>query len=404
MKNLLILSVVLLGLLAFSCKDDVTPSYELKITLQLPDGFTLGTVPEGTEVKITNAQTGRTTTATADASGVVTTVLVEGNYDASCSFTLTVGSDEYVFNGILNSYLLSQNSTATMNLVLADNTGGLVFKEIYFAGSKTPDGKTYYSDQFHEIYNNSNDTLYADGLCIAVLEQSSNNPNVWVNADGSFMDRLPLTFQIWTIPGSGKEHPIYPGKSIVIAQDGINHQTDPNGNPLSPVDLSNADWESYVEISGKDLDAPGVPNMTMMYTTSTTMYDWLHSVFGSAVVIFRFPSDVTWEQYVSNDANFMTKPGSTSATKYLMIDKSLVIDAVEIVRVEEDKRNKRLPTELDAGYTYLDGGSYCSLSVRRKAKLIIDGRVIYQDTNNSSNDFLHDLTPTPGVNPTSVEN
>jgi hypothetical protein len=86
-----------------------------------------------------------------------------------------------------------------------------------------------------------------------------------------------------------------------------------------------------------------------------------------------------------------------------MVDKKHVIDAVEIVRVETDKRYKRLHTELDAGYTYLDGGTYCSKSVRRKAKLIVEGRVIYKDTNNSTEDFLHDLTPTPGVNPTAVE-
>jgi hypothetical protein len=36
--------------------------------------------------------------------------------------------------------------------------------------------------------------------------------------------------------------------------------------------------------------------------------------------------------------------------------------------------------------------------------MIVDGRVIYKDTNNSSEDFLHDLDPTPGENPSTVEN
>jgi hypothetical protein len=35
--------------------------------------------------------------------------------------------------------------------------------------------------------------------------------------------------------------------------------------------------------------------------------------------------------------------------------------------------------------------------------MIVNNRVIYQDTNNSTNDFLHDLVPTPGVNPATVE-
>ncbi|MEI7830407.1 MAG: DUF4876 domain-containing protein [Prolixibacteraceae bacterium] len=403
MKKQVIISILFLGILAFSCKKNVTPTYTLTVPLTFPSGFTLGGVPDGTEVKLINSLTGRETILiTTGGTGIVSSVLTEGSYDGSCSFTVKVGTDEYVFNGVLTKVLLSKDTSAPMTLTLAKNTGGFILKEIYFAGSKTPDAKTYYSDQFHEIYNNSNETLYADGLCIGFLEQTPSAPNVWVNADGSAMTSLPTTFQQWIIPGTGKEHPVLPGKSIVIAQDGIDHKTDPNGNPLSPVNLANADWESYVAASGKDTDSPGVPNMTLMYTTSVSMVDWLHSVFGYAEIIYRLP--VPWEQFVANPANFKTKPGSTSATQYMMVPVSYVIDGVEIVYPDETKRNKRLPASIDAGYTWIDGGTYCSKSVRRKAKLIVDGRVIYRDTNNSTNDFLHDLVPTPWINPTSVEN
>lgn len=395
------MAIALLGFSLSNCKDDVAPSYNLNINLVLPDGFTLATVPAGVEIKVVNTTTNRETKITTSATGAATALFVEGTYNVTTSFEITVDGEKFTFNGILSNYLLAKESTANVNLVLADNTGGFVFKEIYFSGSKTADAKSYYDDQFHEIYNNSNDTLYADGLCIGLLQQTSSNANVWVNADGSFMDKLPLTFHVWIVPGTGKQYPVYPGKSIIIAQDGINHKSDPNGNSLSPVNLGNANWETYCEVSGKDLDAPAVPNLTMMYTTSTSMTDWLHSVFGAAVIIFRLPE--AWQTYVANASNFMTVPGSTSTTKYFMVDKKNVIDAVEIVRVEADKRYKRLHTQLDAGYTYLDGGTYCSKSIRRKAKLIVGGRVIYKDTNNSTEDFLHDLTPTPGVNPTAVE-
>lgn len=400
-KRIIFTLVALLGLMVYSCKEEVTPSYVMTIDLVLPDGFTLATVPAGVEIKVLNTQTGRETVITTTETGA-SAEFVEGNYNISTSFEIEVGNETYTFNGILEGFYLNKVSTASVDLVLASNTGGLIIKEIYFSGSKTPEAKNYYDDQFHEIYNNSNDTLYADGLCIGFLQQTSTNPNVWVKTDGTFMDQLPITFHVWIIPGSGKEHPILPGKSIIIAQDGINHKSDPNGNSLSPVNLGNADWESYCEVSGKDLDSPTVPNMTMMYTTSTSMTDWLHSVFGYAEIIFRLP--VSWQTYVANPDNFKTLPGSTSTTKYFMVDKSYVIDAVEVVRVEQDKRYKRLHNELDAGYTYLDGGTYCSKSIRRKAKLIVDGRVIYKDTNNSTEDFLHDVTPTPGVNPTAVEN
>ena len=403
MRKITIVALSLLfGLLMSDCRKHVTPSYNMNVTLAFPQGFTAASMPNGVEVKITNIQTGRETIAIADASGKVTTLLVEGTYNIKCSFTAKDNSDEYSFGGILSNYFLAQESSVRIDLVMADNTGGFVFKEIYFSGSKTPEGKSYPSDQFHEIYNNTNDTLYADKLCIGVLQQSGTNPNNWVNADGSIMDDLPVTYQAWIVPGNGKDHPVYPGKSIVIAQDGINHKSDPNGNPASPVDLSKADWETYVDVGGKDVDAPAVPNLIMMYTTSAGNTEWTTSVSGSATILFRLPVD--WQSYVANAANFKTSPGSTSTTKYFMVNKSNVIDAVEIVAVDETKRNKRLPISLDAGYIYLDGGSYCSKSVRRKVKMVVSGRVIYKDTNNSTVDFLHDLTPTPGVNPTAVEN
>ena len=401
MKKIIILYVV--SILFFSCKDyDFQPAYTLSLSLNFPEGYTLSGFPAGgVTVNLTNTNTGRVVTATTDASGKLSCILVEGNYDVTCSFTVTVDGEEYTFNGTQGDYLLTPESNLQIGLIMA-NSGDFILKEVYYAGSRTPEGKTYYSDQFHEIYNNTGEILYADSLCIGVLQQSSSSPNRWVKEDGSFMDELPITFHVWMIPGSGHDHPVLPGESLVIAQDGIDHQTDPNGNPDSPVNLGNADWESYVEISGKDLDAPGVPNLTMMYTTTTTSNDWMHSVFGSAVVIFRLPVD--WHEYVDNPDNFMTLPGSTSSTRYFMVDKDNVIDAVEIVRVEESRRYKRLPNELDAGYTYLEGGTYCGKSIRRKVKMIVDGRVIYKDTNNSSEDFLHDLAPTPGVNPTTVEN
>ncbi|SET99701.1 Protein of unknown function [Draconibacterium orientale] len=403
-KFALISLCLLMSLLVINCKDDVTPSYIITVKVNYPDGFTVANFPSDVVVTATNTNNTRTTTVTAASDGYAIFELVEGNYNFTASFAVN-GNDgeEYIFNGIISNYSLISESTATMNLVLADNTGGFIFKEIYYAGSLTVEDKGYYSDQFFEIYNNSGDTLYADGLCIAVHETTTtSSPTSWVDDNGELLDRIPLTFHTWIVPGNGMEHPVLPGESFIIAQDGIDHQTDEIGNPNSPVNLGNADWETYVESSGKDLDASAVSNLTLVYATSTTMYDWTASSLGPAIVIFRLPSN-NWENYVSDANNFMAKPGSTRTTEYLMIDKSFVVDAVECARFDAEEIYKRLPAELDAGYTYIEASNKSSLSVRRKAKMIIGDRVIYKDTNNSSEDFLHDLTPTPGVNPTSAD-
>jgi hypothetical protein len=48
--------------------------------------------------------------------------------------------------------------------------------------------------------------------------------------------------------------------------------------------------------------------------------------------------------------------------------------------------------------------SYNSKSVRRKVEKILDGKAIYKDSNNSYNDFINDLDPTPFEHPTTVDN
>ncbi len=109
------------------------------------------------------------------------------------------------------------------------NPKPLVFKEIYYTGSRTPGNGTYFSDQFYEIYNNSDEVIYADSLCIANTGGASGQTatgRTW----GFRPDQQFVYLQnVWMIPGNGHQHPIQPGESIVIAQDGIDHQNDPLG-------------------------------------------------------------------------------------------------------------------------------------------------------------------------------
>ncbi|TAJ14681.1 DUF4876 domain-containing protein [Marinilabiliaceae bacterium JC017] len=380
-------------------EDEVAKKLTVSITVKYPDGFEK-TVAEGILVEASGVNSSAKESAMTNASGVATLELQAGQYN----FTCKTESDEFAFNGLLENAGVTADAKFDIKLQAVCLEGGLVFKEIYYTGCKTPGNKPYFADQFHEIYNNSDEVIYLDGLCLGVMQQSSSKKNVWVDDNGQILPRLPLQFYVWYIPGSGKEHPLQPRTSCIIAQDGIDHHSDPEGNPNSSVNLSNADWETYCgDINkGKDADAAGVPNLSMMFTTITTMKDWLHSVFGAGVIMFRLPEGTDPKQWAADPGNLATKPSSTNKTKYLMVPKEYVVDAVEVVSVEEEKQYKRLPQELDAGKVWCDG-TYISKSIRRKVKQIIDGKVIYQDTNNSSDDFLSNLDPTPGVHPTSVE-
>jgi hypothetical protein len=79
MKKVFLIPLLLFIWLVTGCDDDddVTPSYQVKLSLAYPQGFTLATdFPEdGVKVSFTNSQTGRTTQANTNSLGMDTVTL-----------------------------------------------------------------------------------------------------------------------------------------------------------------------------------------------------------------------------------------------------------------------------------------------------------------------------------------
>jgi hypothetical protein len=66
-----------------------------------------------------------------------------------------------------------------------------------------------------------------------------------------------------------------------------------------------------------------------------------------------------------------------------------VLDAVEMQQTPLNKRGpKRISLDLDAGFNFVSNGAYSSQALLRKTQQRTGGRVILQDTNNSSVDFI----------------
>ncbi len=395
------LLVVLLPLLLLAgCREYEVPStYELVVTVSYPDEFDQGGPVAGAEVKVTNIQTGRVHLGVTGQDGKAVLTVRGGNYNIVVSLTeeREVEIEGYpvvkqvLFNGALNGQLVTVTGTAcALELGYSFENEGFVIKELYTSGSKTPEGKAYGADKFIEIYNNSDKVLYSDGLCIGVVHSTTTyQPTPWVNPDGSLMDRIPLWSFVAIVPGSGTEHPIAPGTSFVVALSGLNHRDDPNGNPNS-IDLSHAAWEFYVE-DGMYVDVPGVPNILMqMITKSTAM---VFDVRGQVTILFRLPEGELEDIFTDPD-NYMVQPGGTF--RCFMVPWGWVIDGVENARLDDRGVYKRLPSMIDIGYIQHRGSSE-KVSIRRKILKTVDGRVVYKDTNNSTEDFLTDQDPAPGV-------
>jgi hypothetical protein len=141
----------------------------------------------------------------------------------------------------------------------SDQVGSLVISEIRPAGRYAgPDWPDYTWFQYFEIYNNSDTTIFLDGMLWGHAFSFNNNASRFPCSETTEFRDDPGG--LWTayhhrFPGSGSEHPIAPGQTVVVALDGVDHSV---VHPNLP-DLSQADFE----LEGTaDVDNPDVPNVT----------------------------------------------------------------------------------------------------------------------------------------------
>lgn len=395
MKRMIIAFIVVLGVVAFSSckKDEGAPLYNVSVEVIYPDGYEFDT-RAGIPVKMSNMLTGVVEEEITNDQGVASFSVEGGTYNITSTFE----DEEFAFNGILeNQAIEQQNLQFQVTLLAVAKSGGFVISEVYFAGSRTPLETNYNGDVFWEIYNNSDEVLYLDGLCFGQHGQNSIKPSQWVDGDGNILPRIPLTFGVWMHPGTGQDNPVQPRTAIVVAIDAINHQ---EVNPNSPANLANADFETVVN-HVNDVDNPAVPNMVEIYTTSPAMNNYTLDVNGKSYVIFRLPTGLDHQTFVADPDNFMKNPTTGTGFTMLMVHIDWVVDAVEVVRPEEDRRNKQLRPETDAGFVInFEGRGH---SVRRKVDKIIDGKAILKNTNNSSEDWVGGAIPSPGTVPSTVD-
>lgn len=345
---------------------------------------------EGAKVVLTNLDKNYSKTNYASDNDKVSFNNIEpGFYRAMVTHSCSEDGIYYYFNGLKDIDVFS--SIIDSVEVIMSKTNAFVIKEYYYSGCLTPGGNQYTADQYVEIYNNSPVVQYADGISIIEHESYAIDANYWTFLGDTIVARM-----IWTIPGNGTDAPVLPGESIVLARDAINHQDELLGNPLSPVNLLNADFEFWVETaSGDDVDGPFSTNLIEDLYTARGNDVAFHNRGGSAIALVKFPGNSSdRKEFIDNH---LIKKDPTSSRLFGKIANDFVLDAVEVTWDEAHAIYKRFPIELDAGYTYVPSGSKSGKCVRRKIKEIDDGRCIYQDTNNSCEDFLKDVDPAPWV-------
>ena len=337
--------------------------------------------PESYGVKISNFATGSVIETTTENGIATATDIIPGVYTISVSASQNQGGFTYTIAGSESNVSLIADGAEVVVRVDAVKEAALVFKEIYYTG--VDPANFYFRDQFYEIYNNSTEVVYADGLCIAETVFANIDKSViyeWPipNADQYVFARL-----IWQLPGDGKTYPVQPGESFVIAQWATNHKAENLSNGLSPVDLTGAEFEAIEKettFNGILLTDNLAINMKKVVQAGYALPQWLTSTDGSRYVLFK-PSEPL------KNEDFITATNADYQGTAREIAISDVIDAVQAVNNESGMSVLGLPTALDAGAIWCSG-SYVGESIARKIKETRpDGTNVYQDTNNTSNDF-----------------
>lgn len=405
MKKKLLAIIPLAALLVMgACKkddDDVASYNTLTVTLSYPDGITQADIVAAS-VTATNVQTGARTQLAEESAGMFTVKLIGGEYTISASATT---SDTKRLNA-RRSISLYKDATLDVELNVALLKEGFVFKEVYYNMVKV-NNKPYMQDQFFEIYNNSDQVQYLDNCILARLQGTQGVKGVtdWVTSENGteIMDIYALESYVVAFVGNGTEYPVNPRESVLIAATAINHNAETGG--VSPVDLTNADYEVNISDYKSDTDNPAVLDMTIVAKSSSATATFFGLPYtGNALILAQLPAGTTMDSYINDRSNYRTIPWQTVNTyEFLTVPQEYVIDGINIVNSNESKRIVRLRPEVDNGMVYMTT-DYAGKSIRRKVSEITpDGKVILQDTNDSSEDFLSDQTPTPGILPTTID-
>lgn len=393
------LSVTLASLLLSSCSsfsDAIDAEKVSYISVNVKTNLLISGLTDFTNLKIElkNYDEGLVITKTF-AQELTVDSLIPGIYDILISGRADDENGEsFLMSGSLAKVAILSDKKIVEMQADGVNIKPLVFSEIYYCGSKTPLNSNWFRDQFYEIYNNSLEEIYLDGLYFANLVPTATTTTIptWPETDGSdyvYADR------VWKIPGNGTDYPLAPGESFVIAQFAANQQLDIY-NPTSPINCYNAEFEFNMN-NANFPDQPAADMLHVFYNGKSdigTVPQYLTSVFGGAYVIFKVPEGEVYDPVANLGLQTKDLSGNLSKTAiYAKIPIRYVLDAVEAGRNEADIQRKRVATILDAGMTYV-GNTYIGQGVARKMIGQNDnGTPILQDTNNSTDDFERNVIP-----------
>lgn len=401
LKHLVRTLLLLCAVISFgACSSDSdAPEVQAQTTLNLD----LRVIPENIQVQeykhftvnFKELNTGFTVIQELKNTNFMKIVLPTGTYNITVEGSIVYGDNltliESKVSGVQTGIVINgTEQSKIIDLSLKARGSDLILEEVFFTGTKTPQGAMYFGDQYFKITNNTDQTLYADGM---LLIQSAFMTNEKQDYSPNIIGTTFSAGAIIRIPGNGTTYPVLPGSSIIIAEDAINHKEFNS----SSIDLSQAHFQIFKEDSD-DINNPAVPKMINVFEKMV-----IHTQGYYAYALARMPPGITNEALINQNSYTYTYNLTFGGEVYPMdgiavkIPNNWITDAVNL-SVQDSFQWLVTSPSLDMGWTSVasfDGDkNRFGKAVRRKViGKTSEGKDILKDTNNSTVDFDHGVKP-----------
>lgn len=414
----------------FSCKKDK----EIKIhtvTVQLAYPATSSfTVTEGVTVKM--AGKGTSFEAKTNAEGKATFSVPTDIYEISATDPRSNAGIAFIYNGLKSNIAVVDgwNSADIIKLDLTESTTSqIVIKEVFTGGSVKEDGTTFSFDGYVILYNNSDTKANLGNLCIGTIgpANSTGTNNFYTSGKLLYEDEkwMPALSGFWHFQQNVS---VDPGKQIVIAlHNAVNNAVT---HPKS-INFANPEYYAMYDVATPYKFASYYVSPSELIPTSHYLKAIVYGTGTAWTPSFTSPGIFIFDPKGTTPAAFGADATTTSALSAAYTSKKVktdwIVDGIEAFSSASTENKKRFLPNVDAGYVYhinkfgysiyrnvdkaatealaanngklvynynlgtttvkdFDKGSTDPSGIDAEASIKKGARIIYKDTNNSTND------------------
>jgi hypothetical protein len=409
-------------------EDPVYPTHSVTVQLLYPDRFE---PHNGVEVSLGDYR------SQTDAAGIATFAVTAGNYTASAFEQREDEFGKFSLNASTNITITegwADTDTVKLSYTVSESSNKIIIKELYFGGCPKDDGNGSFNyGAYLILYNNSDDPANLKYLTVATTIPSNGNATNNFLSSGVLSYEaekwLPAGFGVFYFPG---DVTLAPGEQLVVALNSAINNTITYSQSINfarPEYYAVYDPESgYDHPLNYPAPAQEIPvshYLKAIRLTGVTSNAYILSVNSPALFIFTPPAGSSPVE-VANDASRLTTHGASASQAVLKVPVDWVVDAVEVFNNPNLATSaKRLTLNVDGGwvghnntlgrsvyrnvnkvateaipenagklvYSYslgtadLENGSTDPSGIDAEASIKNGARIIYSETNNSTNDF-----------------